>query len=163
VNGVLEIKQCMHECQKRDLCDFDTKPMTSVAPVYKQQETSSRYCVAIHNLCNVRPYCKLLMLQHREGTAQLRFQAFLGWWSTNQAFSPVYTPQNPLVKVVLNAGALRFVMATRAGSQPCIESPLIVEVLLRELMISSLGRVSPLPQQRKRSRAHRQSGPHAIT
>jgi hypothetical protein len=41
---VLEIKQYMHECQKPDLFDLDTKLMTSVGPVYKQQETSSRYC-----------------------------------------------------------------------------------------------------------------------
>jgi HJR/Mrr/RecB family endonuclease len=60
---VLEIKQCMHECQKRDLVDLDTKLITSVGPVYKQQ-TSSCYCVANDNLCNVRRYCKLLMLQH---------------------------------------------------------------------------------------------------
>jgi hypothetical protein len=63
--GVLEIKQCMHECQKLDLFDLDTKLMTSVGPVYKQQETSSRSCVANDNLCNVRRYCKLLMLQQR--------------------------------------------------------------------------------------------------
>jgi hypothetical protein len=41
----------MHKCQKLDLFDLDTKLMTSVGPVYRQQETSSRYC-------------KLLMLQH---------------------------------------------------------------------------------------------------
>jgi hypothetical protein len=35
---MLEIKQCMHECQKRDLFDVDTKLMTSVGPVYKQQK-----------------------------------------------------------------------------------------------------------------------------
>jgi hypothetical protein len=61
--SVLEIKQYMHECQKLDLFDLDTKLMTSVGPVYKQQETSSRYCVANDNLCNVRRYCKMLMLQ----------------------------------------------------------------------------------------------------
>jgi hypothetical protein len=61
--GVLDIKQYMHECQKLDLFDSDTKLTTSVSPVYKQQETSSRYCVANDNLCNVRCYCKLLMLQ----------------------------------------------------------------------------------------------------
>jgi hypothetical protein len=55
----------MHECQKLDLFDLDTKRMTSVGPVYKQQETSSRYCVANDDLCSVRCYCKLLMLQHR--------------------------------------------------------------------------------------------------
>jgi hypothetical protein len=60
--SLLEIQQCMHECQKLDLFDLDTKLMTSVGPVYKQQETSSRYCVANDNLCNVRRYCKLLML-----------------------------------------------------------------------------------------------------
>jgi hypothetical protein len=43
----------MHECPKRDLFDLDTKLMTSVGPVYEQQETSSRYC-------------KLLML-HQSG------------------------------------------------------------------------------------------------
>jgi hypothetical protein len=53
----------MHECQKRDLSDLDTKLMTRVGPVYKQQERSSRYCVANDNLCNVRRYCKVLMLQ----------------------------------------------------------------------------------------------------
>jgi hypothetical protein len=42
----------MHEFQKRDLFDLDTKLMTSGGPAYKQQETSSRYC-------------KLLMLQQR--------------------------------------------------------------------------------------------------
>jgi hypothetical protein len=73
----------MHECQKRDLFDLDTKLMTSVGLVYKQQKTSSRYCVANYNLCNVRPYCKLLMLQHREGTAPLRFQA-LSWGGGQQ-------------------------------------------------------------------------------
>jgi hypothetical protein len=46
-----------------DLFDLDTKLMTSVGPVYKQQETSSRYCVANDNLCNLCRYCKLLMLQ----------------------------------------------------------------------------------------------------
>jgi hypothetical protein len=51
---VLEIKEYMQECQKLDLFDLDTKLMTSVGPVYKQQETSSRYCVANDNLCNVR-------------------------------------------------------------------------------------------------------------
>jgi hypothetical protein len=61
--GVLEIKQFMHECHKLDLFDLDTKLMTSVGPVYKQQETSSRYCVANDNLCNVLRYCKLLKLQ----------------------------------------------------------------------------------------------------
>jgi hypothetical protein len=50
--------------KKLDLFDLDTKLMTSVGPVYKQQETSSRYCVANDNPCNVRRYCKLLMLQH---------------------------------------------------------------------------------------------------
>jgi hypothetical protein len=55
----------MHECQKLDLFDLDTKLMTSVGPVHKQQETSSHYCVANDNLCNVRRYCKLLTLQHR--------------------------------------------------------------------------------------------------
>jgi hypothetical protein len=49
--------------KKLDLFDLDTKLMTSVGPAYKQQETSSRYCVANDNLCNVRRYCKLLMLQ----------------------------------------------------------------------------------------------------
>jgi hypothetical protein len=58
------IKQCMHECQKLNLFDLDTKLMTSADPVYKQQETSGRYCVANDNLCNVRRYCELLMLQH---------------------------------------------------------------------------------------------------
>jgi hypothetical protein len=53
----------MHECQKLDLFDLDTKLMTSVGPVYKQQETSSRYCVANDSLCNLRRYCKLLMIQ----------------------------------------------------------------------------------------------------
>jgi hypothetical protein len=53
----------MHECQKLDLFDLDTKLMTSIGPVYKQQETRSRYCVANDNLCNVRRYCKLLMSQ----------------------------------------------------------------------------------------------------
>jgi hypothetical protein len=52
----------MHECQKLDLFDLDTKLMTSVDPVYKQQETGSRYCVASDNLCNVCGYCKLLLL-----------------------------------------------------------------------------------------------------
>jgi hypothetical protein len=61
--NVLEIKQYMHECQKLDLFDLDAKLMTSVGPVYKQQETSSRYCVANDNMCNVRRHCKLLMLQ----------------------------------------------------------------------------------------------------
>jgi hypothetical protein len=60
----------MHECQKLDLFDLDTKLMTSVGPVYKQQETSSRYCVANDNLCNVRRYCKLLMLQHKPQNTQ---------------------------------------------------------------------------------------------
>jgi hypothetical protein len=41
INGsaLLEINnalQCMHECQKRDLFDLDTKLMTSEGPVYKQ-------------------------------------------------------------------------------------------------------------------------------
>jgi hypothetical protein len=40
---------------------LDTRLMTSVGPVYKQQETSSGYCAAINYLCNVRRYCKLLM------------------------------------------------------------------------------------------------------
>jgi hypothetical protein len=42
----LEIKQYMHECQNLDLFDLDMELMTSVGPVHKQQETSSRYCVA---------------------------------------------------------------------------------------------------------------------
>jgi hypothetical protein len=46
--------------------------MTSVGPVYKQQEPSSRYCVAHDNLCNVRRYCKLLMLQHKHLDANAR-------------------------------------------------------------------------------------------
>jgi hypothetical protein len=62
--SVLEIKQCMHECQNCDLFDLDTKLMTSLGLVYKQQARSSRYCVANDNLCNVRCYCKLLILQH---------------------------------------------------------------------------------------------------
>jgi hypothetical protein len=61
----------MHECQKLDLFDLDTKLMTSVGPVYKQQETSSRYCVANENLCNVRPYCKLLMLQYKHVSTEV--------------------------------------------------------------------------------------------
>jgi hypothetical protein len=56
---MLEIKQYMHECQKLDLFDLDTKLMTSGGPVYEQQEPSSVYCVANDNLCNVRRYCKL--------------------------------------------------------------------------------------------------------
>jgi hypothetical protein len=67
---LLEIKQYMHECQKLDLFDLDMKLMTSVGPVYKQQETSSHYCVANDNLCNVCRYCKLLMLQHRLHVSQ---------------------------------------------------------------------------------------------
>jgi hypothetical protein len=35
-SSLLEIKQCMHECQKRYLFDLDTKLMTSGGPVYKQ-------------------------------------------------------------------------------------------------------------------------------
>jgi hypothetical protein len=57
----------MHKCQKRYLFDLDTKLMTSVGPEYKQHETSRCYCVANDNLCNVRRYCKLLMLQQRGG------------------------------------------------------------------------------------------------
>jgi hypothetical protein len=50
--------------KKLYLFDLDTKLMTSVGPVYyQQQETSSRYCVANDNLCNVRRYCELIMLQ----------------------------------------------------------------------------------------------------
>jgi hypothetical protein len=57
--------QAIHACvSKLDLFDLDTQLMTSIGPVCKQQETSSRYCVANGNLCNVRRYCKLLMLQH---------------------------------------------------------------------------------------------------
>jgi hypothetical protein len=64
---VLEIKQHMHKCQKRYLVDLDTKLMTSVGQEYKQHETRSRYCGANDNLCNVRRYCKLLMLQQCGG------------------------------------------------------------------------------------------------
>jgi hypothetical protein len=54
----------MHECQKLDLFDLDKKLMTSVGPAHQQQEASSHFCDANDNLCNVRRYCKLLMLEH---------------------------------------------------------------------------------------------------
>jgi hypothetical protein len=75
---LLEVKQCPLKCQERDLFDFDTKLMTSVGPVHKQQETRSRYCVAYDNLCNACRYCKLLMLQQPCGSSWAHTEEYIG-------------------------------------------------------------------------------------
>jgi hypothetical protein len=75
--------------------------MTSVGPVYKQQETSSRYCVANDNLCNVRRYCKLLMLQQR---AYLGDHAPGNSTSTCIPYGPIFGKQ-VLPDMLVPAGA----------------------------------------------------------
>jgi hypothetical protein len=52
--------------------------MTSVGPVRKQQETSSRYCVANDNLGNVCRYCRLLMLQQPCGSSWVHSEEYIG-------------------------------------------------------------------------------------